>query len=404
MFTRKEKEKLKEHIDNDRKYNMIPNLTQQFRHCGNAFRIDCYKGCDFSCEYCFANASNILGRKGWQTGDVEKLARFMKKVFEKDENGEYKYPSTNLSVECMRHRVPMHCGGLSDPFQSREWELGVTKRLLELSNEYNYPIMFSTKGIIPEDKKEYWDLLNPKLHAFQLSLISKNEDFIRKYEGNTDRPENRIAFARALHKRGIWTGIRIQPCIDINEALELVEEISGDVNYITVEHLKIDISNRAMQVLFKDQIESGDYSRISTMLLEMNTDKKIEDIKRIKAISKCPIGCGDNDLHRMSDSDCCCGVDTVGPEFNNWIRYNQTYIAKHPGEDYSKLWTPCSSCSTCFFKGSYGKGVTPSQLKEVGYKQYVDDYCRKHPEFMTERKHFEFDLFSEFEEKEDDKE
>ena len=30
-------------------------MTQQFRHCGNPFRIDTYKGCDFGCRYCFAN-------------------------------------------------------------------------------------------------------------------------------------------------------------------------------------------------------------------------------------------------------------------------------------------------------------------------------------------------------------
>ena len=35
------------------KYPMA--LTQQFKHCGNPFRIDTCKGCDFGCKYCFAN-------------------------------------------------------------------------------------------------------------------------------------------------------------------------------------------------------------------------------------------------------------------------------------------------------------------------------------------------------------
>lgn len=398
LFTRKEKEKVKVKIDNEKKYDMVPKMTQQFRHCGNPLRVDCYKGCDFGCLYCFANASNILGRKGWQTGDVERLKRFMYRAFDLDEDGNYVYETTNLSTELVRHRVPMHCGGLSDPFQAREWELGVTKELLKISNEYKYPIMFSTKGIIPSDRNDYWELLNPELHAFQLSLISKNEDFIRKYETNTATPAERIAFAKELHDRGFWVGIRIQPCIDIDEAIELVKEVSGFVSYITVEHLKIDVGNETIHKLFLPQIESGDYHRISTMLFELDTDKKIENINRIKAVSKCPIGCGDNDLHYMSDSDCCCGVDTVGPAFSNWLKYNLTYLAKHKGEDNSKLWTPCQSCAECFFKGSYGKTVTPGQLKDIKYKQYVDEYCRRHPEFMEQKKSFTFDLFSEFNE------
>lgn len=405
LFTFYKKEKVRPKIDRDKLYDMIPKATQQFRFCGNPFRIDCYKGCDFGCKYCFANASNLLGRKGWQTGDIKRLERFMARAFEKKENGEYVSDTNSLSMELVRHRVPMHCGGLSDPFQEREWELGITKRLLQLSNQYNYPIMFSTKGIISDDKEDYWKELNPKLHAFQLSLISKNEEFIRKYETNTATPAERIAFAKKLHDKGFWVSIRIQPCIDLNEALELVKEVSGFVNYITVEHLKIDIGNDVIKNLFQKELDSGDYHRISTMLFEMDTQKKIERIEEIKKVSKCPIGVGDNDLHYMSDSDCCCGIDTIGPEFSNWLKYNLTYIAKHPNEDHEKLWTPCQGCSECFFKGSFGTKVSAKDIKNLSYKDYVKEYMRRHPEFMKRKVKFDssFSELSEYFEKDENK-
>ena len=399
MFTREIKPKVRVKFDKERKYDMIPKLTQQFRFCGNPFRIDCYKGCDFGCKYCFANASNLLGRKGWQNGDIARLERFMARSLDKDENGNYLCETNSLSMECVRHRVPMHCGGLSDPFQEREWELGITYRLLQLSDKYRYPIMFSTKGVIKDQK--YWDVLDPKLHAFQLSLISKNEEFIRKYETNTPTPAERIAFAKELHDRGFWVAIRIQPCIDLNEAIELVKEVSGFVNYITVEHLKIDIGNDVIKNLFAEQLASGDYHRISTMLFEMETSKKAERIEAIKKVSKCPIGCGDNDLHYMSDSDCCCGVDTIGPEFSNWIKYNLTYIAKHPGEDHEKLWTPCQNCSECFFKGSFGNKVGAKDLKDVTFKDYANEYMRRHPEFMKRARQFSYDLFDDAKDEKD---
>ena len=238
-----------------------------------------------------------------------------------------------------------------------------------LSKKYNYPIIFSTKGVIKDPK--YWEVLDPKLHAFQLSLISKDTEFLRKYETNTAPAEERLEFARELKRRGFWVSIRIQPCIDIDKALELVEEISGEVNYITVEHLKIDIGNDIIKELFSDKLETGDYHRISTMLFEMETSKKKEDIRKIKAVSKCPTGVGDNDLHYLSDSDCCCGIDTIGTEFDNWIKYNMTYISHHENEDNEKLWTPCQSCSECFFKGSFGNKVLPKDIKDLNYKQYV---------------------------------
>lgn len=398
LFTQEKKAKVVVKFDKERKYDMVPKLTQQFRFCGNPFRVDCYKGCDFGCKYCFANASNLLGRKGWQNGDIARLERFMSRALDKDENGNYLCETNSLSMECVRQRVPMHCGGLSDPFQDREWDLGITYRLIQLSKKYNYPIMFSTKGIIKDQK--YWDVLDPKIHAFQLSLISKNDEFLRKYETNTASAEERLAFARELHRRGFWVSIRIQPCIDLNEAIELVKEISGEVNYITVEHLKIDVGNPQIKELFKDQLDSGDYHRISTMLFEMDTSKKIERVEAIKAVSKCPIGCGDNDIHYLSDSDCCCGVDTAGPEFSNWIKYNMTYISKHPGEDHEKLWTPCQSCTECFFKGSFGLSVSAKDTKDLDFKDYVKEYCRRHPEFMKRKKEYTMDLFGDLDEEE----
>lgn len=395
LFTQKEKTKYRVKADPKKKYDMVPKLTQQFRFCGNPFRIDCYKGCDFGCKYCFANASNLLGRKGWQTGDIARLERFMKRSLEKDEKGNYICDTNSLSMECVRHGVPMHCGGLSDPFQDREWELGITYRLLQLTKQYNYPVMFSTKGVIKDPK--YWEVMDPDIHAFQLSLISLDDEFLRKYETNTPSAADRIAFARELHERGFWVSIRIQPCIDINKAIELVKEVSGFVNYITVEHLKIDVGNDMIKSLFQEQVDSGDYHRISTMLFEMDTEKKARDIERIKEISKCPIGCGDNDLHYLSDSDCCCGVDTIGPAFDNWIKYNLTYLAKHKGENTDDLWTPCQGCTECFFKGSFGSKIDFSDIKDLHFKDYVNEYCRRHPEFMRLKEQLVVGLFEAFE-------
>ena len=45
-------------------------------------------------------------------------------------------------------------------------------------------------------------------------------------------------------------------------------------------------------------------------------------LDKIKSITSVPIGCGDNDLHELSDSYNCCGLDTINDNFNGWIKYN----------------------------------------------------------------------------------
>ena len=69
---------------------------------------------------------------------------------------------------------------MSDPFQPVEFfnENRLTYQLIEISNKYQYPLMFSSKcAHLP---KEYWEILDPNIHAFQISLISDDNDYLRE--------------------------------------------------------------------------------------------------------------------------------------------------------------------------------------------------------------------------------
>ena len=116
-------------------YSCPVMMTQQFRFCPNPFRVDLYKGCDFGCLYCFANSNQSAGHDGFAVAKIKTIENLFKKAFESK-----KESSENINVELLRHRVPLHCGGMSDPFQTREWNLHLTKQLIELSNKYEYII------------------------------------------------------------------------------------------------------------------------------------------------------------------------------------------------------------------------------------------------------------------------
>ena len=134
----------------DYKYHECMQLTSQFKFCPNAFRIDLYRGCDFGCKYCFANMEAFhetgTGLSLWRSADIDEVRKRFELALETDKE------SKSVVIELLRHRVPLHCGGMSDPFQSREWEQHLTKQLIEISNKYDYPISFSTKtSHLPQD-------------------------------------------------------------------------------------------------------------------------------------------------------------------------------------------------------------------------------------------------------------
>lgn len=337
------------------------SLTNQFKYCGNAFRIDTYEGCDYGCKYCFAN------NRGGAYGKQKKMSvidyKYMKNFFDKAFEQTRKYK--DITIELLQHKVPLHLGGMADPFQKREWEYRLTYKLLELSNKYRYPMMISTKtASLP---KEYWDILDPQIHAFQISLMGVSEDFIRKYEVSTPSAKERIDFIKELHNRGFWVGLRIQPLIYIDEAINLIKKLDGYLNYITIEHLKIPTDNNVVKEILKDIKEQMPfYKPKKSRNYEMTTEFKLQNINKIKDITKTPVGCADNDLHRYSDSRCCCGVDTINNNFDNWLKYNTTYFETG---DYNKdeIWTPKCSCKKCMH-GDY-------QVKDMYLlTEYVDKY------------------------------
>ncbi len=336
-------------------------LTQQFKMCGNPFRIDTYKGCDFGCKYCFASNRGGNYKFDMSVADFSIIENLFNKAFESDKG--YK----NINIEMLRKKVPLHLGGLSDPFQNREWEYKLTYKLIELSNKYQYPILISTKNAnLPQD---YWDILNPDIHAFQISLIGYSDEFIRKYELNTPLANERINFMKELHNNGFWVSLRLQPLIDLDEALKVIKECQQYINYITVEHLKISLDNKNRKELLFDLTKTSKENYISTgREYELSTEVKQRNVECIKSITDVKIGCGDNDLHELSGSFNCCGIDTINDNFSNWIKYNSMYINMTNDKD---VWYPKCNCQQTFNSTCRKKGYN--------FKDYVDEYILKKP-------------------------
>lgn len=355
-------------------YNECIQITRQFAFCPNAFRVDLYKNCTFGCKYCFANMdwaeTKGVEEYDWDLADINKIRRLFYKALETDTE------SKDILVELIRHRVPIHCGGMSDPFQPREARYHLTEQLIDISNTYFYPIQFSTKTDRLSD--EIMGKLNKDIHAFQVSIVGWNDEYVRKWECNTASAEKRLAFVRQLRDIGLWCGVRIQPIIDIVECEQLCYNLSGIASYVTLEHFKAIYDVHSTVQAFEELCDNKQDFVMEGGKLQVRRDVKIQNIKRLKKILNArgiKVGVGDNDLHYMSDSRCCCGTDCINDNFGNYMKYNLTYMCT--GE-FKDEWVPQMNPRKHINDQKYG-------LK-IDCKQYVNDYVKLHADYLGDRK------------------
>lgn len=329
--------------------------TSQFTMCGNSFRADMYHSCDFGCAYCFANARGGNFVRDFQVANVDLIRTWFKQAIE---NGD----TSNIKKEMLNHKVPIHLGGMSDPFQKCEQKYRATYRFLEISKYNKYPVNISTKTANLEDL--YWEILDPNIHTFSVSILGYSDDYVRTWESNTPTAKERVEFIKELKEKGFWVSIRIQPIIVLDEVLKLIEASQDYVDYYTVEHLKIPTDNKALfNVICKKLHGLNIIFTPKGREYEFDTRTKIENIKQIKRTTDVKIGCGDNDLHVLSDSLNCCGIDTMPKAFSNWMKYNSMYI-KMTGD--RSQWSPANNCNACFNSTCIIKGFKTM-------KQYVDN-------------------------------
>lgn len=313
--------------------------TMQSPMCGNAFRLDVYSGCTFNCSYCFASVSRIGGDTKLNSkltyANMDTLRRRFDKAMDKTKN-----IGKNLNLELLRRKTPLHVGGMSDPFQPVEFHESnrLAYQLIEISNKHQYPMMFSTKAAhLPDD---YWKILNPELHAFQISLISDDDEYLKELEPGAPSATERMNFIKELHDRGFWVGLRVQPLIHLPHAISLIKKIDKYVNYITIEHIKLYPAPKEIKAYMLEFSKIPLENFNGRAKLELKPEIKKHNIAEIRKITNVKLGLGDNDMHEQSDSCNCCGIDTINSNFNNWIKYNSMYIKMNKAKDIKELYTP----------------------------------------------------------------
>lgn len=326
----------------------MPDCGSQIYLCDLPIRFDTYKGCSHGCKYCFTRAKYDLN-------DI--------KVNEK--------PQALLNfIEGKRNQntcwcdwdIPLHWGGLSDPFQPCEKRMRLSYECLKIFAKTQYPFIVSTKGKLAAED-EYVELLAKCNCVVQISLVCAKYD---ELEVGCPPFAERLEMVRKVAPRVKRLIIRVQPYMhevysDVYDNLEKFKE-AGAYGVI-IEGMKF---KRKKEGLIKI---GGDFVYPYDLILK--------DFTKLSAQAHAlglRIYSGENRLRKFGDSLTCCGCDGLEDFKPNHFNLNHLLNGEkvQPTARMKDKGTAC--CFTAINQNTaYGNKVRQSSL----FREMLDYYSNE---------------------------
>lgn len=276
----------------------MPDCGSQVVLCDLPIRFDTYKGCSHLCKYCFTQRKK----------DLQEIQKFETDVALKNFIEGKRTQTTNWCD----WNIPIHWGGMSDPFQPVEKEYRNSLKCLEVFAETQYPFVVSTKGkLVIED--EYLSLLRKCNCIVQISMVCSQYDVLEK---GCPSFNERLEIVKILSQNVKRVIIRIQP---------YMTQVFKDVK----ENMSKFAENGAYGVI----VEGMKFAKRKPGLIKVGADfvydkqvlkEHFELLKQEAHKYGLKFYVGENRLRTMGDSMCCCGIDGLNDFKGN--TYNLCHI------------------------------------------------------------------------------
>jgi DNA repair photolyase len=166
-----------------------------------------YRGCGHGCAYCYVPLVTKQKRPEFDAGAVLR-AGYLDRL-DKDAR-KFERDGINGQVMLSFTTDPYHPG-----------DSAPTREALEILSRRGLGFCTLTKGGIRALRDI--DLFRPGRDAFACTLTSLSDTFSMKWERNAALPGQRIAALRAFHARGIFTWVSLEPTLDEESSLAIVE-------------------------------------------------------------------------------------------------------------------------------------------------------------------------------------
>ncbi|OFV47346.1 radical SAM protein [Oligella sp. HMSC09E12] len=170
--------------------------------------VNLYRGCSHACAYCYVPAITRQRRVEFNKGAVPRnnIIHLLKR-------DAAKYKALNVQGQAMLSFT-------SDPYPQEHHET-TRDALFVLRDETDLGFCTLTKGGTRALRD--LDLFRPDKDAFATTMTSLDESFQRKWEQGAASPSDRIEALKAFHNAGIFTWVSLEPTLDIESSLAIVD-------------------------------------------------------------------------------------------------------------------------------------------------------------------------------------
>lgn len=315
--------------------------------CDLPVRFDTYKGCSHACVYCFVKRKVDISQVEANTGFTA-----LKRFIEGERKGE---------VNWCDWAIPLHWGGMSDPFQPIERKHKLSLKALQLLAETQYPFVVSTKGRLVVESP-YLELLEKCNAAVQISMVCSRYDALEK---GAPTYEERMEMVRKLAPRVKRVIVRAQPYMPEvkKELLANIPRLAdAGVHGVVVEGMKFVRKAKGMVKVGGDYVYPEEILRVD-----------FEEIRKACHANGMRFYSGENRLRAMGDSTCCCGVgDMAGFRPNAYNSVNILNGKKvEPTERMKQVGT-----AYCF-KAMYQTTAGQNKIEKASFNYMMLDYIEK---------------------------
>jgi DNA repair photolyase len=166
-----------------------------------------YRGCGHGCAYCYVPLVTKQDRPSFDAGAVERKD-FRKHLIRDAE----KYQAAGIEEQVMLSFT-------TDPFHPGDTSL--TSVTVEILKAYGLGFCTLTKG--GTRALSDIDRFRPDRDAFASTLTTLDDAFSLKWERNAALPDDRLKALKVFHNRGIFTWVSLEPTLDIEESLAVVD-------------------------------------------------------------------------------------------------------------------------------------------------------------------------------------
>jgi hypothetical protein len=193
--------------------------------------------------------------------------------------------------------IPIHWGGMSDPFQPVEKKYGYSLECLKYLAETKYPFVVSTKGRLAASP-EYLELLAECNCVVQISMVCSRYDQLEK---GAPSYEERLEMLRTISPRVKRTIVRIQPFMHevLQDVLKNLPRVkAAGAHGVVVEGMKFAKAKPGLVRVGGDCVYPIELLRA--------------DFEQIKAEAhRCGLVfySGENRLRNTGDDMTCCGIE-----------------------------------------------------------------------------------------------